>query len=122
MSDQAAGNRRYHLLANIVAVLHFAFVAFALAGGFFVRDRPILRALHILAVAWSFCTLAFDWGCPLTPMEKRFRATAGAPAFEEGFIQHYILRTSYTEQKSRAIHIFLAVVIVAINVLIYKTR
>lgn len=110
----------FRALAVFVAAFHLAYVAFVLLGVFFVRDHPVLLALHVLAVGWAAGTMAFDWGCPVTPLEKRLWRLGGREPYETGFLNRYVLRQrNPTPQQSRRTHASLGYGIAALNLLLY---
>lgn len=102
--------------------MHLLFSAFAVTGAFLVPVYPWLFWPHVIAVVWSVGTLAFDWGCPLTPWEKQLTMRAGREAYSEGFLQHYILRTNHSPSDSRRVHIIMAIVLLLFNAGIYAVR
>ena len=78
------------LLANAVALLHAAAVAFMLTGSLIALRRPGVLWLHVpvsLAILAIYLT---DSGCPLTTLELVLRERAGEPGYTDGFIGHYI--------------------------------
>jgi len=78
------------LLANAVALLHGAAVAFMLTGSLIALRRPGVLWLHVpvsLAILAIYLT---DSGCPLTTLELALRERAGEPRYTGGFIGHYI--------------------------------
>lgn len=112
----------YLYLARIVAVLHIAFAIFALFGGFVTSRAPALLWPHLASAAWAFGTLAFDWGCPVTPLEKYLRGRAGTASYDGGFVQHYLTRTAYSGKRSQRLHALLALMLLAINLFAYRAR
>jgi Protein of Unknown function (DUF2784) len=82
-------------LADLVLCLHFAFIVFAVLGGFLVLWKPWIVWLHIPSVLWSGYVNLFGQVCPLTPLENRFRNLAGQAGYEGGFVQHYIAPLVY---------------------------
>ena len=111
---------RYLVLAKVVAALHFTYAVFAALGGLLVSRFSLLIWLHLPALFWALGTLALDWGCPVTPLEKSLLQRAGAVSYDEGFVQHYILRTHYSRSGARRIHTLLAVVLLLFNVVVYQ--
>ncbi len=109
----------YLLLAKLVAFGHTAFSVFALFGGLLVARFGWVFWPHMVAFAWAFGTLAFDWGCPVTPFEKSLLERAGAPVYQEGFVQHYLTRTALSEDRARQLHVLLAIALGLANLLIY---
>ena len=82
-------------LGDLVLAFHFAFIVFAVLGGFLVLWKPWIAWLHIPSVLWSAFVNLFSQVCPLTPLENRFRYLAGQAGYEGGFIQHYIAPLVY---------------------------
>jgi hypothetical protein len=82
-------------LADLVLGFHFAFIVFAVLGGFLVLWKSWTGWLHVPAVLWSAFVNLLSWVCPLTPLENRFRYLAGQAGYEGGFIQHYIAPLVY---------------------------
>ena len=110
---------RYLRLARLVAFVHIGYALFAALGGLLVLRYRWLLWPHLVALFWALGTLSLDWGCPLTPLEKSLRERAGVPSYEPGFVQHYFLRTNYSESAARRVHLLLALVILLVNVLVY---
>ncbi len=107
------------LLADLVVVVHLAFVAFAVGGGLAVAWRPRLAWLHLPALAWAAAVMAFGWTCPLTPLEKRLRALAGETPYEGGFVQRYLEPVLYPPGLTRGHQVALAGALVALNGALY---
>ena len=80
----------YRLGADLVLVLHLAFVLFVVAGGLLVMKWPALIWLHVPAVAWGAFIEYAGWICPLTPLENELRALAGAATYHADFVEHYL--------------------------------
>jgi hypothetical protein len=107
------------LAADIVVVVHFAFVAFATLGGLLVARWPRTAWLHVPAVAWA---LYVEWSgtiCPLTPLENRLRAAGGQPTYEGGFIERYLMPLLYPVGLTRDTQFWLGAALVGINVAAY---
>jgi hypothetical protein len=107
------------LLARAVATTHVAYVAFVVFGSLLVLRWPTLLWVHLVAVAWSFATLAFDLRCPLTPWEKALWIRGGIDPYPEGFLQHHVLRTRFAAEHSRRNHALLGLFVVVLNATIY---
>ena len=82
-------------LADLVLAFHFAFIVFAVLGGFLVLWKSRIAWLHVPAVLWSAFVNLFNQVCPLTLLENRFRYLAGQAGYEGGFIQHYLTPLVY---------------------------
>lgn len=109
----------WRVLARTVAAVHVAYVVFVVLGSLLVLAWPKLIWVHLLAVVWSGLTLIFDLGCPLTPWEKRFWRRGGIEPYEEGFLQHHVLRMRFDPAHSRRNHIMLGAAAIALNAIIY---
>lgn len=109
----------YQILAELVVVVHAAFVIFAVAGGLLVLRWPWVAWLHIPAVAWAALIEFAGWICPLTPLEQHLRTIAGQGGYEGGFIEHYILPVLYPDGLTREIQFALGLAVLIINGVIY---
>ncbi|HWP35657.1 MAG TPA: DUF2784 domain-containing protein [Thermodesulfobacteriota bacterium] len=76
----------YGLLADLVLVVHFGFVAFVVLGALLARGHRRLQALHLLAATYAVGVAAVRWVCPLTSLEYWLRARAGQPVDGRGFL------------------------------------
>jgi len=110
---------RDHLLANLVLIIHFAFILFAVLGGFLVLRWRWAVVLHLPAVAWGVYIELSGNICPLTPLENRLRHRAGEAGYEGGFIEHYIMGVMYPDGLTHNVQLALAGTLVAINLLAY---
>jgi hypothetical protein len=106
-------------LGDLVLGLHFAFIVFALLGGFLVLWKPWIAWLHLPAVLWSAFVNLFSQVCPLTPLENRFRHLAGQAGYEGGFIQHYIAPLVYPSGMTRPVELIAGFSVLVWNVLVY---
>ena len=109
----------YRLLARLMVAFHTAYVAFVVAGGLLVLRWPDLMWVHIAAVLWAFATLAFDFGCPVTPWEKSLWRLGGVEPYPEGFLQHHILRLRFSAEHSRRNHTLVGVLALLLNAVVY---
>lgn len=87
----------YWLLANILLLLHLAFILFVVAGGLLMAWKPKLVWLHLPAVVWGALIEFMGWVCPLTPLENHFRRLSGESGYQSGFIEHYLLPLIYPD-------------------------
>jgi hypothetical protein len=109
----------YGLAANLVLLIHFAFICFVLLGGFLVYKWRRLALVHIPAVAWGALIQYRGWLCPLTPLEQYLRRAAGQTGYSGGFIEHYLLPLLYPGELTREVQIVLGTLVVVMNILIY---
>jgi len=106
-------------LADAVLVMHALFIAFALGGGLLVAWWPRLAWLHLPAAAWAVWVTAMGWICPLTRLEVHLRQLDGQPAYQGGFIEHYVGALVYPEGLTRPVQVALGLALLALNVLAY---
>ncbi len=109
----------YRLLADLIVLLHLAFVLFVVLGGLLVLARPWLAWLHLPAAVWGGWIETSGWICPLTPVENRLRHAAGEAGYSGGFIEHYILPMLYPSGLTREAQHVLAAVVVLVNLAAY---
>ena len=85
----------FRLLADLVLLMHLAFVVFVVLGGVLVLRRPRLAWIHVPAAVWGVLIEYAGWVCPLTPLEILFRQRGGEEGDSGGFIEHYLTSTPY---------------------------
>ena len=110
---------RYLIAANLVMLLHYAFLVFAAFGGFLLRWWPGVMWWHLPVVTWGVAIAAIGWTCPLTPLENRLRVAGGAEPYEGGFIEHYMTAWAYPDGLPSSVMNLLGVTLLAINALAY---
>jgi hypothetical protein len=109
----------FRSMADLVVVLHLAFVLFVVLGGLLVLRWRRLIYLHVPAVIWGAWIEFSGRICPLTPLEKALRIGAGKAAYSGGFIEHYILPVLYPSELTRTIQLVLGAFLIAVNAGIY---
>src|SRR5437867_9898066 len=97
----------YQVFAELVVILHLAFVAFALFGGLLVLWRRRVVWFHLPAVLWAAAVEFGGWICPLTPLENWLRMQGGARGFSSDFIEHYVLPLLYPVGLTREVQVAL---------------
>ena len=107
------------VLADLLVLLHAAFVAFVVAGGLLVFRRPWIAAFHVPAVAWAALLELNGWICPLTPWENALRARAGETGYAGGFVDHYLLPLLYPAGLKPETQVVLGLAVLAINLVVY---
>jgi hypothetical protein len=80
----------FGLLADLVVVVHLAFVLFVAVGGLLVWRWPRLMPWHMPAVAWGIAIITIGFTCSLTPLEHYLRSRAGQQGHDGGFVDHYV--------------------------------
>ena len=106
-------------LADLVLLLHFAFVAFVALGGFLVIRWPKIAWAHVPAAIWGAGIELTGWICPLTPLENALRARAGGAAYEGDFIARYLLPVLYPEGLTRDAQFVLGSIVIFGNAVLY---
>jgi len=106
-------------LADLLLVLHGAFVLFVLAGGLLVARWPRLAWVHLPAALWGAMIEFVGFTCPLTPLEQVWRRAAGGGGYEGGFLEHYITAALYPSGLTRPIQLGLGVLVLAVNAWVY---
>ncbi|MBU0680626.1 MAG: DUF2784 domain-containing protein [Proteobacteria bacterium] len=107
------------LAGDLVVILHLLYIVFVGGGGLLVLRWPRLACLHLPAALWGAMVEIQGWTCPLTPLEAHFRQAAGQMAAQQGFIAHYIMPLVYPPGLTRQGQIFLGIMVVAVNLVIY---
>lgn len=109
----------YLLGADLVVLVHFAFVVFVALGGLLVWRWRRLAWAHLPAATWGALIEFTGIVCPLTPLEKWLRLRAGGEAYAGGFIQHYIVPLLYPPGLTRRGQIVLGCLLVVLNLALY---
>lgn len=109
----------YRVLADLVMLLHFAYIVFVMGGAFLVLHRRWWMWLHLPAVAWGVWIEFYAKTCPLTPLENSLRARAGQQGYAGGFIDHYLTRAIYPEGLTTRGQVVLGAVVLIVNVALY---
>lgn len=109
----------FHILANLVLLIHLLFLAFVFLGAFLVRRYHWLAWLHLPAVTWAGVVEFTGWYCPLTPLENWFLQLGGEAGYSGGFVETHLLSVIYPDGLTRSIQIALGCLVVLINVLLY---
>jgi hypothetical protein len=109
----------WRLLADVVLVLHLAFIAFVVLGGLFVRWRRWFVFVHLPCALYGVAIEVFGWICPLTPLENRLRALGGEQGYRGGFVEHYLVPLIYPDALTPAVQGGLAFAVALTNALVY---
>ena len=109
----------YRIAADMIVVLHFAFVVFTVLGGLLVLKRRRWVWLHVPAFIWAALVMFTGWICPLTPLEIWLRQQGDEAAYHTSFIEHYILPLLYPAEPTRELQVFLGMLVLVINLAIY---
>ena len=109
----------YGLLADLLVLLHFAFILFAIAGGLSCLRWRRAAYVHLPVVGWSALVELAGWVCPLTPWENHLRWQAGETSYDGDFIAQYILPLIYPAGLTRYVQIALGLSVIALNAAVY---
>lgn len=109
----------YQLLADLVVLVHAAFVVFVVLGGLLALRWQRLAWIHLPAAIWAAIVEFFGWVCPLTPLENWLRQRGEESGYGSDFVAHYIFPTLYPEELTREVQIALGVFVILINLAIY---
>jgi hypothetical protein len=109
----------YRLAADLLLIVHLAFVMFVLSGALLVLRWPKLLWFHVAAVAWGVLVELTGAICPLTPLEVRLRQLGGGSGYQGDFIGHYITILLYPAGLTRALQIGLGFAALVPNAVVY---
>jgi hypothetical protein len=109
----------WRILADLLVVLHLAFAAFVVFGGFLAWKWRWAIFAHVPALAWGFWVEISGQICPLTPLENHFRHLAGEAGYQGGFLDHYLVPILYPPGLTRMDQWVLAALLLAINIVAY---
>ncbi|OQX18179.1 MAG: hypothetical protein BWK76_08270 [Desulfobulbaceae bacterium A2] len=104
-------------LADLVLILHLAFVVFVVGGGLLVWRWPGLAWLHLPAAAWGALVELAGWYCPLTTLEERLRAPEAGQATD--CIGRLLTSLIYPVGLTREIQLALGLAVLALNGVVY---
>ena len=110
----------YRALADLVLVLHLAFILFVVAGGLLALRWQWAPLVHLPAALWGVFVEVSGGVCPLTPLENALRRAAGASGYSGGFIEHYLVPTIYPVALSHRVGLLLAGLVVLANAFAYS--
>lgn len=105
-------------MADLIVIIHFAFILFVVFGGLLVLKWRWLIWFHIPAVIWGALIEFAGWVCPLTVLENRLRFTDGVD-YASGFIEHYIIPIIYPSVLTREIQCGLGLAVLGLNCWFY---
>jgi hypothetical protein len=103
----------YRYMADVVMIVHFAFIVFVAVGAILAwRWRKLIWA-HLFAVAWGVGIVLVGYECPLTPLERYLRRRGGEEGYDEGwgFVDAYIEGVIYPEKYTAHFRVLAAALI-----------
>ena len=109
----------YRALADLVLVVHFAFVLFVVFGGALALRWSRVAWIHVPIALYGAVIEFMGFVCPLTPLEVTLRQRGGEAGYAGGFIEHYITAAIYPAGLTRQVQFILGAALVGLNVVVY---
>ena len=109
----------YQLFADLVILIHGAFVGFVLLGGLLALRWRLVVWVHLPAAVWGAIVELSGWICPLTPLENWLRAQAGETRDNGDFIANYLLPILYPYALTRESQMIMGIGVIVLNATIY---
>ncbi|MFC1812001.1 DUF2784 domain-containing protein [Thermodesulfobacteriota bacterium] len=110
----------YHsLFSDIVVLLHFIYVIFAVAGGILLIWWRKMIWLRLPAAIWAALISFAGWICPLTYLENWLRLQGGGTGYSGSFIIKYIEPLLYPAGLTYFHQMGLGIIVVVLNMAIY---
>lgn len=109
----------FRIAADLVLVLHLAFIAFVVLGALLVLRYRWFVYIHVPAAIWGAFVEITGRICPLTIWENSFRESAGETGYADSFIEHYLLPVIYPAGLTHNIQMWIAGLVIVANVVIY---
>ena len=105
--------------ADVVLVVHLAFVLFVVFGGLLVFRWPRVAWLHVPVALYGALIEFVGFVCPLTPLEVWLRRQGGEAGYSGGFVEHYVTAALYPTGLTREVQLALGVGVLALNAVVY---
>lgn len=88
----------YRLLADLVILLHFAWILFLVFGLVLAMKRPKIAVFHLAGLLFSLLLNLRGWYCPLTYLENYLHALHGpGSAYGGPFVMRYVYKLVYPD-------------------------
>jgi len=107
------------MVADVIVILHAAFVLFVFLGGIAVLRWKRLAWLHLPAVIWGAIIELSGGICPLTYLEVYLRRKSGEAGYSGTFIEQYIEPILYPLGLTRHAQIVLGISAILLNLAVY---
>ena len=105
--------------ADVVLVIHLAFVLFVVLGGLLALRWPRVAWVHVPVAIYGAAIEFIGFICPLTPLEVWLRRRGGEAGYEGGFVEHYVTAALYPSGLTREIQIVLGCAVLLLNGIVY---
>ena len=109
----------FSFLADLIVILHFAFILFVIFGAVLVYFKRKLLWLHVPCALWGAWIEFSGWICPMTPLENWLRRRANETGYAESFIEHYLMPVIYPSGLTSEVQVALGAFVVGVNVGMY---
>jgi uncharacterized protein DUF2784 len=102
----------YRALVTAILVVHFAYLAYVILGGFLAWRWPRAFWPHLAAAAWGIAVVGIPLTCPLTAAEDWARQRAGEAPLTRGFIDRFVEGALYPERYTRVLQVAAGILVV----------
>ena len=109
----------FQVIADLVVLIHLAFIVFVVLGGVLALRWRWIPWLHLPAVLWSALLEFCGWICPLTPLENWLRLAGGTSEYPGSFVEQYVLPIVYPTALTREAQVVLGLVLCLVNAVVY---
>ena len=109
----------YRIAADLVVLVHFAFVLFVALGGFLVIRWNGLAWVHLPIAIYGAVIEFVGFICPLTPLENWLRRRGGGGGYDGSFVENYVMKILYPDGLTRRVQITLGILVIVVNVIAY---
>jgi len=109
----------YNVWADMVVLLHAAFVLFVVLGGIAALRWPRLAWCHLPAALWGVIIELGGWSCPLTGLENHLRLLGDGFSYGGTFIEYYLEPILYPLGLTRRTQLMFGLSALFINLAIY---
>src|SRR5687768_5843360 len=105
--------------ADLVLLVHLAFVLFVVLGGLLALRWRRVAWVHVPIALYGAAIEFLGFICPLTPLEVWLRRRGGEAGYEGGFIEHYITAAIYPTGLTREVQVVLGTGVLVLNGIVY---
>jgi hypothetical protein len=113
----------YRVAADVVVVIHFAFLAYVIGGGFLALRWRWSIWPHLGACTWAIAILTVPGlVCPLTTAEAWARHRAGDASYSGAFINQYIEGVLYPARLTPLVEVLVGASVLTSWALVIRLR
>ncbi len=112
----------YSVLISVIALIHFGFVVFVIAGGVLAFRWPKPIWWHLSCACYGVLIMIVGWQCPLSDVEAWLRRQRGESVVpgEWAFLDHYVWPLVGVQGTEWFIAVALVMAIVVFNFRAYR--